>query len=89
VRVRRVQVDSNPERIRRRQIRRHGWSEEEARRRVPDSARRKTTLPFLICESGSTGHRFRLFIEHKVVDDVAGGAFNAYGLSSTATLPLF
>ena len=33
-RVRRVQAKSNPERIRRRQMRRHGWSGEEARPRI-------------------------------------------------------
>lgn len=35
--VSRVQVDSNPERLRRRLIKRHGISEEEARQRIPDS----------------------------------------------------
>lgn len=88
-RVRRVQVKSNPDRIRRRQMRRHGWTEAEGRSRVPDDAGRMLTLPFLVCDSGSTGHRFRLFIEQVPADRSMPGTFNAYGLSPTRTIPWF
>jgi CRISPR-associated endonuclease Csy4 len=39
--------------------------------------------------SQSTGHRFRLFAEHKPAPFPVVGTFNAYGLSSTATVPWF
>ena len=88
--VRRVQVDSSVDRIRRRQMRRHGWTEEEARRRISDSAERRLQLPYLRMRSGSTGRPFRLFIEHKDCRSTPIiGEFNSYGLSTTATVPWF
>ncbi|OQX67218.1 MAG: type I-F CRISPR-associated endoribonuclease Cas6/Csy4 [Sorangiineae bacterium NIC37A_2] len=87
--VRRVQAKSNPDRVRRRQMRRHGWTDEEARSRIPDTARETLKLPFLNIGSKSTGHRFPLFIEHRPALGPAVGPFNAYGLSQSATLPWF
>lgn len=87
--VRRVQVMSNPDRIRRRQMRRHGWTEEQARERIPDGVRETLKLPFLTVGSQSTGHRFPLFLEHRLAGGPAPGLFNAYGLSQTATIPWF
>ena len=88
-RVRRVQTKSNPDRIRRRQMKRHGWTEGEARQKIPDSVATTVKLPFLSLESKSTGHRFHLFIRHESTESSSPGTFNAYGLSSTATVPLF
>lgn len=88
--VRRVQVQSNAERIRRRQIKRHGWTEAEARERIPDAVEQRLDLPWLTLRSQSTGQNFRLFIEHLPCQQEAmPGRFNAYGLSSTATIPWF
>jgi len=88
-RVRRVQAKSNPERIRRRQMKRHNWTEEEARRRIPDAAAQLLSLPFLSVQSTSSERRFRLFIDHQEADGPAAGRFNAYGLSTAATVPWF
>lgn len=87
--VRRVQAKSNPDRIRRRQMKRHGWSEEEARSKISDGVGRLLKLPFLTVESHSTGHRFRLFLRHEPLNAAAAGTFNAYGLSASATVPWF
>lgn len=88
--VRRVQVDSSVQRLRKRQVRRHGWTEEEARRRIPDSVERRLQLPYLRMRSGSTGQPFRLFIEHQECRPTpVDGVFNTYGLSNTATIPWF
>ncbi|GAB4062504.1 type I-F CRISPR-associated endoribonuclease Cas6/Csy4 [Uliginosibacterium sediminicola] len=88
--VRRVQVHSNAERIRRRQIKRHGWTEQEARERVPDRVEQRLDLPWLTLRSQSSGQNFRLFIEHLPSQaDPVPGSFNAYGLSNTATIPWF
>lgn len=62
--VSRVQVDSNPERARRRLIKRHGISEAEARQRIPDSAGKRCDLPYATLRSNGSGHSFRLFIRH-------------------------
>lgn len=88
--VSRVQVDSNPERARRRLIKRHGLSEEEARQRIPDNAAKRIDLPYVILRSNGSGHSFRLFIRHgPLLDAPARGSFGAYGLSSQASIPWF
>lgn len=85
----RVQAKSNPDRLRRRQMKRHGLSEDEARARVPDSCAETLTLPFVMLRSASTMQTFRLFIRSDTASAPASGMFNAYGLSATATVPWF
>lgn len=88
--VRRVQTDSNPERLRRRAMKRHGLSEEQARERIPDSAAKWLRLPYVQLRSQSTGQPFRLFIEQSAPQlESHAGVFNAYGLSRDATVPWF
>jgi len=87
--VRRVQAKSNPERLRRRQMKRKGWTAEQARAEIPDSVAESLKLPFLTVRSSSTGQNFRLFIEQKPTDASRPGRFNAYGFSNEASLPLF
>ena len=88
--LRRVQAKSNPERLRRRLIKRHGIDEAEARNRIPDSATEMLTLPFLQLRSASTGQNFRLFLRLGPAQaTAASGSFNTYGLSATATIPWF
>lgn len=88
--VSRVQVDSSPERARRRLIKRHGISEEEARARIPDNAGKRSHLPFAQLRSNGGGQAFRLFIQHGPLLEIAQpGGFSGYGLSSTATVPWF
>lgn len=89
-RLRRVQAKSNPARLRRRQMKRHGLSEAEALARVPDSAAEGLTLPYVQLRSNSTGQTFRLFLELGAPQaEVKGGSFNAFGLSSVNTTPWF
>lgn len=87
--VRRVQAKSSPERLRRRQMKRKGWSAEEARAAIPESAAETLKLPFLTIRSASTSQTFRLFIDQHPIDQARPGKFNAYGLSTTASLPRF
>ncbi|RLJ19251.1 type I-F CRISPR-associated endoribonuclease Cas6/Csy4 [bacterium endosymbiont of Escarpia laminata] len=88
--VRRVQAKSNPERLRRRLMKRKGITEEEARRAIPDSAAKQLKLPFVTIKSQSTGQGFRLFIDHKTIQSESiAGEFSCYGLSPTATVPWF
>lgn len=85
----RVQAKSSPERLRRRQMKRHGLTVEEARSRVPDSCTESLTLPYLVLRSASTGQSFRLFLRRAEVSKAVDGTFNSYGLSATATVPWF
>ena len=88
--LRRLQAKSNPERLRRRLIKRHGIDEIEAARRIPDSAAEMLKLPFLQLRSSSTGQGFRLFLQlGPVQTSAASGTFNTYGLSASATIPWF
>lgn len=88
--VSRVQAKSSPERLRRRQMRRHGLTQEQAQERVPDSAAETLNLPFLTLRSQSTGQTFRLFIRLGPQQSTpVSGSFGAYGLSAQATVPWF
>lgn len=88
--LRRVQVKSSPERLRRRLMKRHQLSEEQARERIPDNLARTTPLPYVQLASTSTAQQFRLFLALGAEQDpVHTGEFNAYGLSSTATVPWY
>jgi CRISPR-associated endonuclease Csy4 len=88
--VSRVQAKSNPERLRRRQMRRHGLDVAQALANVPDSTAERLALPYVQLRSQSTVQCFRLFIRHgDLVETQARGSFSAYGLSPTATIPWF
>ncbi len=88
--VSRVQAKSNPDRLRRRQMRRHGIDAAEALARVPETAAERLDLPYVQLRSLSTVQSFRLFIRHgSLLDTASLGAFGAYGLSSSATIPWF
>ena len=88
--LRRVQVKSSPERLRRRLMKRHQLSEAQARERIPDSVACTTNLPYLQLSSTSTAQQFKLFLAlGGAQNGVQTGDFNAYGLSTTATVPWF
>ncbi|WP_367848223.1 type I-F CRISPR-associated endoribonuclease Cas6/Csy4 [Rhodoferax sp. WC2427] len=88
--VSRVQAKSNPERLRRRQMRRHGIDAAEALTRVPDAVAERLDLPYLHLRSHSTAQPFRLFIRHGALQENASvGKFGTYGLSATTTIPWF
>lgn len=88
--LRRVQAKSSPERLRRRHMRRHGLTGDQAKERVPDSTAELLHLPFLVMASTSTRQTFPIFLRLGPVEPTArAGAFNAYGLSTTATIPWF
>lgn len=88
--VKRVQVKSSAERLRRRLMRRHDLDAQEAQQRIPDRVARLAKLPYVQLRSTSTGQSFRLFIEHRPAEsDAIVGDFNAFGLSQAATIPWF
>jgi CRISPR-associated endonuclease Csy4 len=88
--LRRVQVKSSPERLRRRLMKRHNISEAQARERIPDSVGRATDLPYVQMVSTSTAQQFKLFLAlGEAQSQPQTGDFNTYGLSATATVPWF
>jgi CRISPR-associated endonuclease Csy4 len=86
--VRRIQTKSNAARLRRRLMKRHSIDEAEAIRRIPDAFEKRLDLPWIQLRSASTDQTFRLFIKQEAAVP-AGGRFNAYGLSESATVPRF
>lgn len=88
--VRRKQYKTNADRLRRRRMKRHGESYEQASQRIPDTVERKVKTPFVVIRSLSSGQTFSLFIEHGACQPTAvPGSYNTYGLSKTATVPWF
>lgn len=89
--VSRVQAHSGIERMRRRAMRRKGWSADEARQRIPDGVQERLRLPFVTIGSRSTVQpSFPLFIRHgPLLPEPVVGSFNSYGLSPRATVPWF
>lgn len=88
--VSRAQPKTNAERLRRRYAKRHGVSEDEARRLIPDSVEAHVSLPFVTVRSRSSGRSFALFIKHMPAQENAvPGPFSTYGLSTVATVPWF
>ncbi len=88
--VRREQVKSNVDRLRRRRMKRHGETYEQAVLAIPDSAGQDSPRPFARLRSHSTGQMFKLFInQSQPLSQPMPGCFNAYGLSGQATVPWF
>ncbi|MGB4062001.1 MAG: type I-F CRISPR-associated endoribonuclease Cas6/Csy4 [Burkholderiaceae bacterium] len=88
--VKRVQTQSSPERLRRRLMRRHNLTAEDAAQRIPDAAAQWADLPSVFVRSSSTGQAFRLFVCHgPLTPEPQGGGFSTYGLSLAASVPWF
>lgn len=88
--VRRVQIKSNVDRIRRRYAIRHNISEKEASNIIPENIEKRLTLPFVTIKSQSTGQNFRLFIKQdKINEENSPLQCNSYGLSTDGALPYF
>lgn len=86
----RVQAKSSAERLRRRAMKRHQLTPEQARERIPDSVEELLMLPSVYLQSSSSGQSFRLFLRHEPLQaEPSNGRFNAYGLSQTASIPWF
>ncbi len=82
--------NSNPERQRRRAIKRHGISEEEAKKQIPDQLQKCLRLPFIEMKSHSTAQQFRLFFNYGELGETCReGEFSTYGFSRTTTIPWF
>ncbi|MCU7848977.1 MAG: type I-F CRISPR-associated endoribonuclease Cas6/Csy4 [Candidatus Thiodiazotropha sp. (ex Lucinoma kastoroae)] len=90
-RVKRVQVKSSADRLRRRYAKRHqDVSADQIGSLFPDALEKKLQLPYLRLKSASTGQCFMLFISHDMPkNQMVSGDFNCYGLSEAATIPWF
>lgn len=87
--VRRVQKKSVANR-RKRSVAKGWLTEDEALLRIPQSHEQVLTLPYLQMQSLSTRQMMRIYIDQgKLHTQPEQGVFNAYGLSTCATIPWF
>ncbi len=89
MRFKRVQFDTNVERLARRRAKRKGGSLEQAMQHFTGFKDQESKLPYINMISLSKNKRFRLFIEKEEENGEKMGKFNCYGLSKTATVPWF
>jgi len=85
----RVQFDTNIERLARRRVKRKSESLEQALKYFNGFKVKENKLPFVNMSSLSNNMQFRLFIKIEIVQKATVGKFNCYGLSKTATVPWF
>ncbi|MFC3022820.1 type I-F CRISPR-associated endoribonuclease Cas6/Csy4 [Vibrio zhugei] len=88
--VSRVHAKNNIDNLRRRAMKRHSISYQEACQQLPEDKTKRLDLPFVQIKSQSTGETFRLFIQQtRCPASQADQAFSKYGLSNTASVPWF
>lgn len=88
--VYRRQFKTNVDRLRRRRMKRHGETADQAAAAIPERVQQQPNLPYIQLRSQSTAQTFCLFLEMGPEQEVAAlGRFNAYGLSAQASIPWF
>ena len=88
--VKRVQLKSSAERLRRRSVSKGWLTEEEAQQRISVLKEQRSPLPYLLISSRSSGQAYPLFVEHgPLKSSPEAGTFSSYGLSASATIPWF
>ena len=85
----RKQFNSNVERLARRRAKYKSESYEQALAHFDGFENEQSNLPYLNSQSLSKNERFRLFIQQDKHQNNVSGTFDCYGLSKTATVPLF
>jgi CRISPR-associated endonuclease Csy4 len=85
----RKQFNSNVERLVRRRAKRKNESYEQAMAHFEGFEIEQSDLPYINSQSLSKDERFRLFIQQDKHQNNVAGTFDCYGLSKTATVPLF
>lgn len=85
----RVQPKSSNARIARRKAKREGTSFEEAMHNLGNRLEEISRLPYIHIKSLSSEKKYKLFIEMQKSKQSRIGKFNTYGLSATATVPVF
>lgn len=84
-----VKMKGSKEKLARRRAKRNGETFEQALAYFSDYEEQRSKLPYVNMNSLTNGQHFRLFIEKQVKEQPQTGQFSCYGLSNTATVPLF
>lgn len=84
-----IKLKGNKEKLARRRAKRKGVTLQQALSHFADYEEPQSKLPFINMASQTNGQHFRLFIEKQAKEQSQAGSFSCYGLSNTATVPLF
>ena len=84
-----IKVKGNKEKLARRRANRKGETLQQAMIHFTDYEGQHSKLPYINMTSQTNSHGFRLFIEKQEKENPQTGSYSCYGLSSTATVPLF
>lgn len=84
-----IKPKGSKENLARRRAKRKGETYEQALVHFETYEAERSRLPYINMQSQTNGQRFRLFIEKKIEDKLQIGTYSCYGLSNTATVPLF
>ena len=85
----RKHLKTNAERLARRRAKRKNESFEDALKHYSNFKDQKSKLPYINLNSLSKSERFKVFIERIPKSEATIGTFGCYGLSSSATVPIF
>ena len=77
------------ENMRKRAMRRHGLTAEQAADRIPYDAGDSVDLPYTTQLSRSTGQRYRIFVDQREATSSGSDGFNSQGLSAGSAVPSF
>ncbi len=86
---RHVKMKGSKEKMARRRANRKEETLQQALAHFADYEDQQSKLPFINLTSQTNGQHFRLFIEKQIKEQPQVGHFSCYGLSNTATVPLF
>ena len=84
-----VKPKGSKEKLARRRSKRTGETFQQALVYYESYTEERSSLPYINIHSETNGHRFRLFIEQKLVKKEQIGLFSCYGLSNKITVPIF
>ena len=84
-----IKVKGNKEKLARRRAKRKGETLEQALAHYEGYVEQQSRLPYINMISQTNGQRFKLFIEKQDMDEPHMGSYSCYGLSNSATVPLF
>lgn len=71
----------------RRQMKRKGWTQEQAERHFQGYRDTMCRLPYLDLRSHTTERRFRLFVRKESAEESESWQFSTYGLSARSSVP--
>ena len=84
-----IKLKGNKEKLARRRAKRKGETLKQAMAHYEGFVEPRCNLPFINMISQRNGQRFKLFIEKQKKDKPNIGLYSCYGLSNSATVPLF